>query len=232
MIRFEHVYKRYSGPREAWVLEDINLHIEVGQMVFLLGPSGAGKSTLLKLVTLEERPSKGRMWVQRYDSATVRRRQIPELRRRCGVVYQDFRLIRDKTVQENVAYVLRMTGVLDPDLLKSECRRVLTTVGLFPKRNEFPENLSGGEQQRTAIARALVHQPAILLADEPTGNLDSEMGAEIMGILRQVNLSGSTVMVATHDEELAGRFGERLLVLESGKIRSDRWIRRRPSFVP
>jgi cell division transport system ATP-binding protein len=225
MIRFEHVYKRYSGPREAWVLEDIDLAIEAGEMVFLLGPSGAGKSTLLKLVTLEEQPSMGSVTVQRFDSRMIRRRQIPELRRRCGVVYQDFRLIRDKTVQENVAYVLRMTGVLDPDLLKNECRRVLNTVGLFPKRNEFPENLSGGEQQRTAIARALVHQPSILLADEPTGNLDLGMGKEIMEILRRVNLAGATVVIATHDEDLAERFGQRILVLKSGRLVSDRRTR-------
>lgn len=225
MIHFDHVYKRYSGPREAWVLEDVDLRIEVGEMVFLLGPSGAGKSTLLKLVTLEERPSRGRVRIQRFDSATVKHRQIPELRRRCGVVYQDFRLIRDKTVQENVGYVLRMTGVLDPEVLKTESRRVLSTVGLFPKRHEFPEHLSGGEQQRTAIARALVHQPSILLADEPTGNLDPEMGAEIMSILRRVNLAGATVVVATHDQELASRFGQRILLLESGRLRSDSRVR-------
>jgi cell division transport system ATP-binding protein len=228
MIHFDHVYKRYAGPREAWVLEDIDIRIEVGEMVFLLGPSGAGKSTLLKLVTFEERPSRGRVRIQRFDSLTVRRRQIPELRRRCGVVYQDFRLIRDKTVQENVSYVLRMTGVLDPKLLTAEAHRVLTTVGLFPKRHEFPENLSGGEQQRAAVARALVHQPSILLADEPTGNLDPEMGAEIMAILRRVNLAGATVVVATHDQELASRFGERILFLESGRLRSDNRLRHRP----
>jgi cell division transport system ATP-binding protein len=227
MIQFEHVFKRYSGSREAWVLEDIDLHVEVGEMVFLLGPSGAGKSTLLKLVTLEERPTRGRVRVQQFDSSRIRRHQVPELRRRCGVVYQDFRLIRDKTVQENVAYVLRMTGVLDPSLLKDESRRVLNTVGLFPKRNEFPENLSGGEQQRAAIARALVHQPSILLADEPTGNLDPGMGAEIMAILRRVNLAGATVIVATHDAELASRFGDRILLLESARLRSDRRIRPR-----
>jgi cell division transport system ATP-binding protein len=225
VITFEHVYKRYSGPRDAWVLEDVDLRVEPGEMLFLLGPSGAGKSTLLKLITLEERPSRGSVRVQRFDSASVRRREIPELRRRCGVVYQDFRLIRDKTVQENVAYVLRMTGILDADLLKNECRRVLVTVGLFPKRNEFPENLSGGEQQRAAIARALVHQPSILLADEPTGNLDPEMGSEIMEIMQRVNLSGATVMIATHDADLAARFGRRILVLQGGRLVSDRRIR-------
>ncbi len=225
MIRFEDVYKRYRGPREAWVLEKIDLRVQPGEMVFLLGPSGAGKSTLLKLVTLEERPSRGRIRVQPYDSATIRRREIPFLRRRCGVVYQDFRLIRDKTVEENVSYVLRMTGILNPEVLRSEARRVLTRVGLFAKRHEFPDSLSGGEQQRAAIARALVHQPPILLADEPTGNLDPEMGAEIMQLLRSVNLSGATIIVATHDQEMAERFGDRVLLLESGKLRSDRRLR-------
>jgi cell division transport system ATP-binding protein len=228
MIGFDHVYKRYSGSRDAWVLQDIHLGIAVGEMVFLLGPSGAGKSTLLKLVTLEVRPSQGRVRVQKYDSATVRRRQIPELRRRIGVVYQDFRLIRDKTVQENVAYILRMTGVLDPRLIAAETRRVLTTVGLYPKRHEFPENLSGGEQQRTAVARALVHQPSILLADEPTGNLDPGMGAEIMALLRRMNLAGATVVVATHDQDLAERFGDRIILLEDGIVRKNQEIRTRP----
>jgi len=230
MIEFEHVYKRYSGSRNAWVLQDIHLSIGVGQMVFLLGPSGAGKSTLLKLVTLEVRPSQGRVKVKKFDSASLKRRQVPELRRRIGVVYQDFRLIRDKTVQENVAYILRMTGVLDPRLIAAETRRVLSTVGLYPKRHEFPENLSGGEQQRTAIARALVHQPSILLADEPTGNLDPGMGAEIMALLRRVNLAGATVVVATHDQDLAERFGDRIILLEGGMVRRDQEIRTRPAM--
>ena len=232
MIRFEGVYKRYVGPRDAWVLEEINIRIEPGEMVFLLGASGAGKSTLLKLITLEERPSRGRVRVQQYDSTTIRRREIPYLRRRCGVVYQDFRLIRDKTVEENVAYVLQMTGVLSAELLRNEARRALHRVGLFAKRNDVPDNLSGGEQQRTAIARALVHQPPILLADEPTGNLDPEMGTDIMRLLRGVNLAGATVVVATHDQELAERFGDRILVLDAGRVRADRRIRERPVLSP
>jgi cell division transport system ATP-binding protein len=232
VIRFDGVYKRYETSREAWVLENIDLHVEVGEMVFILGASGAGKSTFLKMVTLEERPSRGRVRVQQFDSSTIRRRDIPSLRRRCGMVYQDFRLIRDKTVEENVSYILRMTGVLHRELLRTETRRVLNRVGLFAKRNEFPESLSGGEQQRAAIARALVHQPTILLADEPTGNLDPEMGAEIMQILRHVNLSGATVLVATHDQDLAERFGDRLLVLESGRVKADRRIRRPPQRGP
>ena len=227
MIRFERVHKRYTGSRKAWVLEDLNLSVPSGEMLFLLGQSGAGKTTLLKLITLEERPTQGLVRVHSYDSSTIKPRQIPSLRRKCGVIYQDFRLIRDKTLHENVAYVLQMTGVLDPQILRNVTRRVLNEVGLFAKRNEFPEELSGGEQQRAAIARALVHQPSIILADEPTGNLDPEMGDEVMKMLRRVNLSGATVIVATHDESLAERYGDRIITLEFGKVRSERRVRER-----
>ena len=225
MIRFEQVCKRYSGSRKSWVLEDLNLEIPSGEMIFLLGASGAGKTTLLKLITLEERPTEGRVSVHDFSSDTIRRRQIPELRRRCGVVYQDFRLIRDKTVEQNIAYILQMTGVLDRNVLAKLARQVLADVGLFPKRNDYPEELSGGEQQRAAIARALVHQPSIVLADEPTGNLDQEMGYEILQVLRRVNLAGATVIVASHDHDLALRFAERIVVLENGRVRSDQRLR-------
>ncbi|MCA9726868.1 MAG: ATP-binding cassette domain-containing protein, partial [Candidatus Eisenbacteria bacterium] len=162
---------------------------------------------------------------QGFDSRTVKRKQIPELRRRCGVVYQDFRLIRDKTVQQNVAYVLQMTGILDSAVLGSITRRVLAEVALFAKRNDFPDELSGGEQQRAAIARPLVHQPSILLADEPTGNLDAAMGTDVLQLLRRVQLAGATVIVATHDHDLALKFGERILVLDHGTVVEDRRIR-------
>ncbi len=228
MIRFERVCMRYPGQGDAWVLDDLNLHIEVGEMVFLHGASGAGKSTLLKLITLEERPTEGEVRVQAFRSGSVRRGQVAELRRRCGVVYQDFRLMREKTVEENISYVLRMSGVLDREFLIAESRRALGAVGLFAKRHAYPQSLSGGEQQRAAIARAMVHQPSILLADEPTGNLDREMGREIMEILRRLNLAGATVLIATHNEDLARMFGERILVLEAGRIVSDQRIRPRP----
>lgn len=225
MIHFDAVGKRYPGPRDAWVLSDIDLSIEGREMVFLLGASGAGKSSLLKLITLEERPSKGVVRVLNYASDSIPARKVPELRRRTGVVYQDFRLIRDKTVEENAAYVLRMTGVLDEEVLKERVRTVLTLVGLFAKRREFPESLSGGEQQRAAIARALVHRPSILLADEPTGNLDPEMGIEVMEILRRVNTEGATVIVATHDLELARKFAHRIVTLERGRIARDERVK-------
>ncbi|MCA9754348.1 MAG: ATP-binding cassette domain-containing protein [Candidatus Eisenbacteria bacterium] len=227
MIRFDHVFKKYGGARRAWVLDDLSLEIPTGEMVFLLGASGAGKTTLLKLVTLEERPTKGRIQVQEFDSDSIPKAKVPLLRRRCGVVYQDFRLIRDKTIHENLAYVLQMTGILDPNTLHAITRRVLAQVGLIAKRNDFPDELSGGEQQRAAIARALVHQPSILLADEPTGNLDQEMGIDILQLLRRVNLAGATVMVASHDHELALRFADRVIVLEAGRVRTDERIRQK-----
>jgi len=231
MIRFEQVCKRYSGSRKGWVLEDLDLEIPSGEMIFLLGASGAGKTTLLKLITLEERPTEGSVSIHNFSSDTITRRQIPELRRRCGVVYQDFRLIRDKTVEQNIAYILQMTGVLDRAVLGKLTRQVLADVGLFPKRNDYPEELSGGEQQRAAIARALVHQPSIVLADEPTGNLDQEMGYEILQVLRRVNLAGATVVVASHDHDLAMRFADRIVVLENGNVRSDQRLRSAKAYV-
>lgn len=231
MIRFENIYKKYAGVRRGWVLEDLSLQIATGEMVFLLGASGAGKTTLLKLVTLEERPSRGRVAVQEFDSETIPKSKIPHLRRRCGVVYQDFRLIRDKTIYENLAYVLQMTGILDPGTLGAVTRRVLAEVGLIAKRNDYPDELSGGEQQRAAIARALVHQPSILLADEPTGNLDQEMGIDVLQLLRRVNLAGATVVVASHDHELALRFADRVVVLEAGRVRTDERIRQKRAVL-
>ena len=231
MIRFEGISKKYPGVRRGWVLEDLSLEIATGEMVFLLGASGAGKTTLLKLVTLEERPSRGRVLVQEFDSETIPKSKIPQLRRRCGVVYQDFRLIRDKTIHENLAYVLQMTGILDANTLSTITRRVLAQVGLIAKRNDFPDELSGGEQQRAAIARALVHQPSILLADEPTGNLDQEMGIDILQLLRRVNLAGATVVVASHDHELALRFADRVVVLDGGRVRTDERIRQRRAVL-
>ena len=231
MIRFENVYKKYPGLRRGWVLEDVSLQIPTGEMVFLLGASGAGKTTLLKLVTLEERPTRGSVVVQEFDSRTIQKPKIPQLRRRCGVVYQDFRLIRDKTIHENLAYVLQMTGILDSHTLSAITRRVLAQVGLIAKRNDYPDELSGGEQQRAAIARALVHQPSIVLADEPTGNLDQEMGIDILQLLRRVNLAGATVVVASHDHELALRFADRVVVLDGGRVRTDERIRQKRAIL-
>jgi cell division transport system ATP-binding protein len=218
MIAFEHIFLRYWGPNEEYALQNINLEIGSGEMLFLLGPSGAGKTSLLRLVTLEEMPAQGRVRVLEFDSSRIKGREIPRLRRKVGVVYQDFRLLREKTIFENIAYVLRMTGVLDTSTLQRIVLRLLTQVSLYHKRNHFPDQLSGGEQQRAAIARALVHEPRIVLADEPTGNLDAASATEILDLFRRVNMAGATVVVATHDESLAARYATRTVFLEGGKI--------------
>ncbi|MFH1144090.1 MAG: ATP-binding cassette domain-containing protein [Candidatus Eisenbacteria bacterium] len=225
MIVFEDVYKSYAPRSDDWAIAGLNLRIEPGEMVFILGASGAGKTTILKLITLEERPSRGRITVAEFDSEMIGRGDVPRLRRRCGVVFQDFRLIRDKTIFENVAYCLRMTGVLEKPLLTRAVSRVLHSVGLYGKRDRFPHELSGGEQQRAAISRALIHQPAILLADEPTGNLDSATGREIFDILAQLHRSGTTILVATHDDGLAQRYATRTLTLQAGKVVEDLFLR-------
>ncbi len=221
MIAFDHVWLKYPGPTREHALEDVSFEIASGEMPFVLGPSGAGKTSLLRLVTMEEMPVKGRVRVLEYDSSRVRGRELPYLRRRIGVVYQDFRLLRDKTVFENIAYVLRMTGVLDVPTLQRIVLRLLTQVSLYQKRNHFPDQLSGGEQQRAAIARALVHEPRIILADEPTGNLDSGSATEVLDHLRRVNLAGATVVVATHDGSLAARYASRIVAIEAGRIVRD-----------
>lgn len=221
MIGFDHVWLRYPAAEEQNALEDIQAEIGPGEWVFLLGPSGAGKTSLLKLVTMEEMPTQGRVRVLDHDSSRIRGRELPMLRRRVGVVYQDFRLLRDKTIFENIAYVLRMTGVLDASLLQRMVLRLLTQVSLYHKRNSFPDELAGGEQQRAAIARALVHEPRIVLADEPTGNLDPVSATEILDLLRRVHGAGATVVVATHDEALAARYATRTIHLEAGRIARD-----------
>lgn len=231
MISFEEVYKSYSGQEDDWAVAGLNLRIEPGEMVFLLGASGAGKSTVLKMVLLETRPTRGCITVANFRSDTIRRREIPHLRRRCGIVFQDFRLIRDKTIFENVAYCLRMSGVLDKALLTRSVSRVLHRVGLYGKRNCFPHELSGGEQQRAAISRALIHQPPVLLADEPTGNLDAATGREIFDFLATLHVSGTTILVATHDEDLARRYATRTLTLKDGRVVEDLYLRPRGTEI-
>lgn len=205
----------------GYALEDVSLTIESGEFVFLLGPSGAGKTSLLRLITMEEMPAKGRVRVLEFDSSRIRSRELPKLRRRIGVVYQDFRLLREKTVFENIAYILRMTGVLDVPTLQRIVLRLLTQVSLYHKRNQYPDQISGGEQQRASIARALVHEPRILLADEPTGNLDAASALEILDLFKRVNTAGATVVVATHDESLAARYATRVVGIQDGRIVRD-----------
>ena len=221
MITLEHVWMQYPGPVTGYALEDVSLTIESGELLFLLGPSGAGKTSLLRLITMEELPVKGRVRVLEFDSARIRTRELPKLRRRIGVVYQDFRLLREKTVFENIAYILRMTGVLEVPTLQRIVLRLLTQVSLYHKRNQYPDQLSGGEQQRASIARALVHEPRILLADEPTGNLDAASATEILDLFKRVNMAGATVVVATHDESLAARYASRMVTIQEGRVVRD-----------
>lgn len=225
MIAFERVGKQYASAHGEWAVRELTLRIDPGELVFVLGPSGAGKTTVLKLITLEEWPTEGRVVAAGFRSDTIRRREIPQLRRRCGVVFQDFRLIRDKTIFENVAYCLRMTGTLDSALITRAVSRVLHDVGLYGKRNSFPHQLSGGEQQRAAIGRALIHQPPLLLADEPTGNLDEATGEEVMTVLKRLHLAGTTILVATHDVELAQQHATRMITMRGGKVAEDLFLR-------
>jgi cell division transport system ATP-binding protein len=225
MIRFEHVCMTYQGQGGRWALDDLSFQIEPGEMVFLLGESGAGKSTVLRMITLEERPTSGTVEVAQFSSDAISRSEIPHLRRYCGMVFQDFRLIRDKTIFENLAYCLRMTGTLERQVITRAVSRVLNAVGIYGKRNNFPHELSGGEQQRAAVGRALIHEPPILLADEPTGNLDEQTGFEIMMLLEQLHLVGTTIIVATHNVDFAARFATRKLTLREGRLVEDLFLR-------
>jgi cell division transport system ATP-binding protein len=218
MIQAFHVYKQYD--RESSALADVTFTVDDGEFCFLTGPSGAGKTTLLKLVFREELPSQGQILVGGRNVTAIPDRHIHELRRSIGVVFQDFKLLKRKTVLENVAFVLRMLGVPAREQ-KRRAFLALKAVGLHQKMHAYPLQLSGGEQQRVVIARALVNDPTVVLADEPTGNLDPRLTIEIMDLLMDVNVRGATVVVATHDATLLERYGKRTLRLERGRIVSD-----------
>ncbi|MBI2295872.1 MAG: cell division ATP-binding protein FtsE [Betaproteobacteria bacterium] len=215
MISFSHVYKRYPGGLEA--LRNITFTVEAGEMVFIVGPSGAGKSTLLKLAAAIERPSSGSVIVNGQNVSALRARAIPFLRRNFGLVFQDQKLLFDRTAFENVMLPLHINGFERREAAR-RVRAALDKVGLLAKEKARPVTLSGGEQQRLAIARAIVHRPAILLADEPTGNLDAGHAAGIGELFRSFNQVGVTVVIATHDEALAERLKPRVLSLKEGAI--------------
>jgi cell division transport system ATP-binding protein len=219
MIRLQHVSKRFSNEQSA--LSDVNLEIRRGEFVFVTGSSGAGKSSLLRLLLRQEVASDGQVLIDGRDIGALPASRVPELRRSMGVVFQDFKLIRRKTALENVAYVLNVAG-----LSRTEQRRraynALRSVGLNHRLNSLPEVLSGGEQQRVAIARAVVADPKLLLADEPTGNLDPDLAVEIMRLFRETNARGTTVVVATHDRDLIQRMQRRTVFLERGRVVDDR----------
>ena len=219
MIDFEHVSKEYKrGGKLA--LEDINFHVADGEFVFLLGHSGAGKSTLLKLILREETPTAGKVFVDGRDVARMRRHQIPYLRRQMGIIFQDFRLIPSMTVYENIAFAMHVTNIGSKQI-KERVNYMLELVHLEDKAKMYPEFLSGGEQQRVAVARALAHAPKLVIADEPTGNIDPELSLEMMELLERVSEMGITVLVVTHEHELVHRFHQRVVTLKQGRIISD-----------
>jgi cell division transport system ATP-binding protein len=216
VIKFSSVSKAY--PRSGPALRDVSFHLRKGEFAFLTGHSGAGKSTILKLIQMEEPPSEGEVRVSGFASTRMRRRDIPQLRRRLGVVFQEFRLLADRTAEENVAFALEVTGAKRASI-RPRVGRLLAQVGLAPKANAMPHELSGGERQRVAIARALANDPLVLLADEPTGNLDEWGARGIFDLFRDINASGMTVLMATHDLDLvrsAPTF--RVLELSQGEL--------------
>lgn len=220
MIQFSNVSKRYRGGHEA--LTDLSFELRAGEMAFLTGHSGAGKTTVLKLIPLIERPTSGQIMVGERHLARIPRRKVPALRREMGIIFQNSTLLHDRNLFENVALPLWVSGELTPREVGKRVRAALDKVGLLAKERQLPAALSGGEQQRVGIARAVVGRPKILLADEPTGNLDPALAREIMGLLQQFNQVGVTVLVASHNLELLARFGKRTLVLEHGRLVADR----------
>jgi cell division transport system ATP-binding protein len=215
MIRFRNVTKEY--PRTGLALNNVTFQVGKGEFVFLTGPSGAGKSTILKLIFLEERPTSGDVKVSGVSAATIRGRQVARLRRKLGVIFQDFRLLEDRTVEANLAFALEVTGA-PRGSIGPRVSRLLTQVGLASKATAMPRELSGGEQQRVAIARALANDPVVLVADEPTGNLDDRATRGIFQLLREINASGTAVVMATHDLELVKRAELRTLELNHGQV--------------
>ncbi len=215
MIQLFHIAKNYGAG--AFALKDVTLKVAKGEFVFLTGPSGAGKTTLLKIMFGSESPTDGQMIIDGRNYSKIPAGEIPYLRRRIGFVFQDFKLLPNKSVYENVALSLKVMGV-NPVEVRKRVTRMLSYVKLQHRANFKPLALSGGEQQRVAIARALVKEPAIILADEPTGNLDSDLSLQIIDLFKEVNNKGTTVVVATHDQGLLGRFGRRTIHLEDGRV--------------
>ena len=224
MIHLENVSKRYPGGQEA--LSGLNLDVETGEMVFVTGHSGAGKSTLLRLIALIERPTSGQVIVDNRNTRRVKRRKIPAYRRQIGMVFQDHKLLYDRPVADNVALPLIIAGVRHRDAIR-RVRAALDQVGLLHKEKQTPETLSAGEQQRVGIARAIVTRPKLLIADEPTGNLDPDLSLEVMRIFRRFNEVGVTLLIASHDIALIDRLGCRRIALEDGRLQAeehDSWL--------
>ena len=218
MIVFDNVTKVYPGGNTA--LKNVSLHIHKGEFVFVLGHSGAGKSTFLKLILREEKATSGHVLVDGKDLSRLKEREVPYLRRNMGVVFQDFRLIPSMTAYENVAFAMRVNNIPEKKIV-TRVPYVFNLVGLSGKMDKYPDELSGGEQQRVALARALVHSPQLIIADEPTGNIDPELSVEMMGLLSAINSVGITVVVVTHEHELARRFSKRVIRIDHGSVVGD-----------
>ena len=219
MVQMNDVRMVY-GNTEAEALSGVSFTINEGEFVFLVGPSGSGKTTIIKLITGELSPTSGQITVNGFDMQGIKRRKLPKLRRTLGVIFQDFRLIDKMTVYENVAFAMRVVGASNKEI-RRRVPQVLELVGLETKGRRLPNELSGGEQQRVAIARALVNNPSVIIADEPTGNLDPARSLEIMMLLEQINALGTTVLVVTHERELVNRFTKRVVAINEGRIISD-----------
>ncbi len=218
MIRLEHVSKSYAEGIPA--LDDISIRIKEGEFVFVVGDSGSGKSTLIKLLLKELEPTNGKIYINNQDIGSIRRRQIPVFRRQIGVVFQDFRLLKDRNVYDNVSFAMHVVGS-SGRIIRKKVPQMLSMVGLAAKYRSYPKQLSGGEQQRVAIARALVNHPKILLADEPTGNLDNNNAWEIMNLLEEINARGTTVVVVTHNLEIVRIMKKRVIEIDKGIVIND-----------
>ncbi|MBX7152187.1 cell division ATP-binding protein FtsE [bacterium] len=216
MIEFQNVTVAYNEKKS---LDDVSLNIQPGEFVYLLGPSGAGKSTILKLLYMDILPTGGNITIGEFSSRDVKKREIPYLRRQLGIVFQDFRLLRDRNVYDNIAFALIVTDTPKSEIPK-KVLRALAEVGLSNKKNRMPFELSGGEQQRVVIARALVNEPMVILADEPTGNLDPETSMEIMMLLQKINSEGTAIIMATHDYEIVKKIPKRIIRIERGRLAS------------
>ncbi len=213
MLSFNHVNFEYSNQP---VFNDLNLHVDEGEFVFLIGKSGVGKTTLLRMIYMDCMPQSGYVRISEYSSDSLKEREIPKLRRKLGVVFQDFQLLEDRNVFDNLAFVLQVTGV-SKKLIKRKVFHALSDVGLSHKQSNMPHELSGGEKQRVAIARAIINEPFLVLADEPTGNLDPETAEEILEILKKINSRGTSIIFATHNYDLISRFDAKIMRLENGK---------------